>query len=512
MRRGGSGILLAALALLGCRPDPTRSPNVLKLANIAEPASLDPARVAGMPEARIATALFEGLTRLSGDSARPDEARSWDVSGNGLVWTFHLVPRTWSDGHPVTARDYVWSWNRAAAPAMAAPYAESFKIFRGGAERLKNGRDTLLVRAPDDSTLQLELAQPTPILPQLLAQPVMFPVERAVVERFGDSWTDPVHFVCNGPWRLGWWHPYRSLLAVARRDRSERPGIDSLLFLPVEDPLTAWQMSRAGQVDWLFQLPLSRQKIALRRPGFRSTPQYATYFYRLNVTRRPCNDRRVRQALQLSLPREAITRFVTGSGEEPATGLVPASPRYRPAGTVKTDFVKARALLAQAGYPGGRGFPKLEILYNSLDLHRRIAEVVVKTWRDSLGIPATLVNYEWKSYLEAMEKLDYQVVRSSWVADYLDPQSFLEIFRSGSGNNRTGWKSRSYDSLLDLALSQPSRRQELFRKAEALLLDEAPILPVYVYRNLEWRNPRLTGIAESPLGLYDWTRVRWSRP
>lgn len=504
-------LIATLLPLLGCGQDPSRSPGVLKLANTAEPASLDPHLAAGIPEVRILTALFEGLTRLSGDSAVPAQALRWETAPDRLHWTFHLRPARWSDGTPLTARDYVWSWNRAVLPATAAPYADLLEVVAGAKARRKNGTDTLAVRAPDDSTLEVELDHPTAFLPLLLAQPIAWPVPRQAIERFGAGWTAPEHFVGSGPWRLSWWHPYRSILAVRRVDRRE-PHIDSLLFLPVEDALTAWQMSRAGQVDWLFQIPLSRLAAAAARTGFVSTPQYATYFYRFNVSRKPFDDPRVRRALSLAVPRRELVRYVTAAGEEPAQGLLPAlAGRTRP--PLETDVAQARRLLAEAGYPGGKGLRPFEILYNSLDLHRRLAEAVARTWKDSLGLEVRPLNYEWKSYLEAVKRLDYDVARGAWVGDYLDPSTFLDIFRSTSGNNRTGWKDPDYDSLLSRAArAAPQARPGLLDSAHARLLQGCPIAPVYHYRNLEWRNPRLTGIVENALGLYDWTLVRWRRP
>ncbi|MEN9353763.1 MAG: Periplasmic oligopeptide-binding protein precursor [Fibrobacterota bacterium] len=514
MRIPGRVLGIGLLALLGaCTPDPSRSATVLKIANPAEPASLDPALVAGVPEVRVVSALFEGLTSLSGDSVVPCHARGWDISPDGLIWTFHLALHRWSDGTQVTASEYVWAWNRATVPALGAAYADLFDCMLGAKERRKDGITPLGARAPDDSTLVVTLAHPVPFLPLLLAQPVTFPVPRRAVERFGSRWTRPEHILTNGPYRLAWWKPWRSILAVARQDRGEKAGIDSLLFLPVEDALTAWQMSRAGQVDWLFQLPLSRLKPAQARPGFHSTPQFGTYFFRINVTRKPFDDVRVRQALQAAMPREDLVRYVTSAGELPARRLVPAIGTYPRSDSVRTDFVTARRLLREAGFPGGQGFPRFEILFNSLDLHRRIAEVVARTWHDSLGLDVGLLNYEWKSYLEAMKGLDYAVARGAWVGDYLDPQTFLDVFRSTSGNNRTGWKNAGFDSLLDLSVkSQGQERLEILKQAEGRLLEDAALIPVYFYRNLEWRNPRIEGIVENPMGLYDWTRARWRQP
>jgi oligopeptide transport system substrate-binding protein len=504
-------VAVATLGLLGCGRDPSRNPNVLKLANMAEPASLDPALAAGVPEIRILASLFEGLTRLSGDSAAPANARAWETSPDQLRWTFHLRPARWSDGKALTARDYVWSWNRATLPQTAAPYADLLDVVGGARSRRKTGTDTLAVRARDDSTMEVDLDHPVAFLPLLMAQPITWPVPRHVIDSFGSHWTDPKHFVGNGPWRLAWWHPYRSILAVRRSDRNE-PRIDSLLFLPVEDAQTAWQMSRAGQVDWLFQIPLSRLKTAPSRLGFVSAPQYATYFYRFNATRKPFNDPRVRRALSLAIPRRELVRFVTAAGEEPAQGLLPPlGGRILP--PLETDIPAARRLLAQAGFPAGKGFPAFEILYNSQDLHRRLAEVVARTWQDSLGITARPLNYEWKSYLEAVKRLDYSVARGAWVGDYLDPSTFLDIFTTTSGNNRTGWNDALYDSLLARAgRSAPILRMARLDSAHARLLQECPIAPVYHYRNLEWRNPRLAGIAENALGLYDWTLVHWRTP
>jgi ABC-type oligopeptide transport system substrate-binding subunit len=486
--------------------------NVLRFNNGAEPETIDPALVSGQSDGRLARALFEGLATCDPRTLepRPGQAARWETSADGLTWTFHLRPGlVWSDDVPLTARDFVWSWLRVLRPATAARNASLLHAI-AGAEDFNRGTapdsSRVGLSAPDDTTLVVRLASPVPYLLQLAAYPTWLPVPRHAVERWGERWTRPGHLVSNGAFVLERWRQ-NDRFELARNPRyrdAARVRLDRVVAYSVDDLSTSSNLYQSGRLDWNTSgyVPSPFVPCLRGKADFRSAPFQAVYFYSMNVTRRPFDDVRVRRALNLAVDRDAIARDLLKGTRAPWGRLTPQGyPGYPAPPALGHDPARAREFLAQAGYPGGQGFPKISILFSTSEDHRRIAEAVQAMWTKELGIPVELRNMEWGSTLQATTTLQYDVARRSWIGDYLDPGTFLEIMRGGDGNNRTGWSDPRYDRLLLAARneSDPAERLSLLGEAESLLLADGPVIPIYHYSTVELVKPYVRGLWSNAL-------------
>jgi oligopeptide transport system substrate-binding protein len=497
MKRMGRIGLLGLLALgatLGGASGTSAQEPIFRISNLAEPESLDPGIVTGVPEHRIISNLFEGLaTNDPRDlSPRPGMARSWSLSGDGLVYTFTLRDATWTDGRRVTAHDFVYAWERVLNPKTGAKYAQQLFYLKNG-EEYNKGKLTdftqVGVRAVDDRTLHVTLRAPTPYFLFLTTFYTLYPVPRWAVEAHGKDWVKPGKIVSNGPFRLASWVPQRELVLDKNPAHWDAATVRlrKAVFIPTDDMNTAYKQFLAGDSDWLTGVPPAQIEAARQRPEWYVSPYLGTYYFRFNVTRPPLNDVRVRKALAMAVDRESLTKFVTKAGEIPTSSFVPVNmPGYEGIRGLPYDPAAAKKLLAEAGYPDGRGFPKTELLYNTSEQHRAITQAVQQMWKESLGVQVELVNVEWKVYLARQGQLDYQISRAGWIGDYVDPNTFLDMWITGGGNNQTGWSSARYDDLISRAgrTLDAKERMKLFHEAERILVvDEAPIMPLYTYVN-----------------------------
>ncbi|VVM08518.1 Periplasmic oligopeptide-binding protein [Methylacidimicrobium cyclopophantes] len=485
----------------------------LVLINGPEPESLDPHVITGQPEGRICKALFEGLTAEDKNgTVVPGIAQEWTVSPDGRVYRFTLRQSCWSDGSPLTAHDFVASWQRALDPQMAAKYADLF-YFIENAEAYNTGRlrdfSQVGVRVIDSRTLEIRLVGPTPFFPSLCAQPIFFPVPLTIIKKHGENWIKPGKLIGNGPYLLDSWQINDRI--VLRKNprywRADTVRIPWIEALAVTRASTAFNLFASGKADLVLDkglIPTFFLSELRNKPYFHSAPFLATYFYRINVTSPPLKDPRVRKALALAIDRERLIRTITRGGELPAHSLTPPGiPGYSPPNGSGYDPERARALLADSGFPKGRGFPPLTLLYNSGEQNEQIATEIQAFWHQILGISVSLRNQEWKVYLNSVQSLSYQIARSSWVGDYEDPFTFLGCFLRNSGNNNTGWSNARYEKLLAEATLtlDPKERFFLLQKAEAILVDEElPIIPIYFYSGIMlYDGSRIGGIAANLL-------------
>lgn len=534
--RRTAAALAVALALASCAPpDATtlathgrkffgsvRPPreNVLRFNNGPEPEMLDPGIMSGQSEGRTARIQFEGLTAPHPQTLEPipGQAYRWTISADGLTYTFHLRPGlAWSDGAPLGAGDFVYAWRRALAPATASRAAALLYAIEG-AERFNRGETAdpgeVGVTAPDDSTLVVRLREPTPYFLYLTSYYTFMPVPRAAIERWGRTWTAPGHIVVNGPFVLRSHRQNERIVFVKNPRYWDAAGVrlDGIVTYAIDDLGTATNLYKAGSIDWnpSGYIPSPFLPFVRAFDDYVTGEYQGTYFYSFNVTRAPFDDVRVRRALNLAVDREAIARDLL-KGTRRAWGRIAPSgyPGYAGPAPVGFDPDSARRLLAAAGFPDGRGFPRFTILFNTSEDHRRIAEAVQAMWRRELNVPVELLNQEWATVQQATVGLKYDVARRSWIGDYLDPNSFLDILRTGDGNNRTGWSEPRYDALLRAAGREldPAKRMALLADAERLALDAAVFIPVYHYSTHELVKPYVRGIHHTALDLHPLTRV-----
>lgn len=484
--------VIFASFLVGCGP--RLAPAEFTFVNGIEPESLDPHIITGQPEYRLCQALGEGLTSRNGKGEiEPGIAERWEISPDGRIYTFYLRSSQWSDGSPLTAPQFERSWLRACSPTLASSYAELYysilnaQAYNQG--QIKDARQ-VGIRALDEKTLQVTLAHPTPFFLDLVSLPMFHPIYFPALEKWGDDWIKPGKSVTNGAYQLVDWRidDRIKLQKNPRYWRAQTVAINRIDVLTTNRASTAFNLFYSGLADLIIDkglIPAFFVDQLLDKPYFHSAACLATYFYRFNVTRPPLNDVRVRRALALAIDKNRIVQRITRAGEPPAPSLVPPGiPGYTGAKGLSYDPEAARASLAAAGFPGGKGFPVISILYNSSEQNEQVATAIQAMWKETLGITVTLRNQEWKVYLNTQEQLDYDICRSSWVGDYNDPHTFLDMFVTGRGNNRTGWSDKIYDQLIERSSREidGAGRFTLLREAETRLVEEElPIVPIYHY-------------------------------
>ena len=598
--------------------------------NGAEIKTMDPAQATGSPEGRVINALFEGLLR-SMPAGEPDElgripmkpvargmADRFTVTADGTVYRFHIrEDARWTNGDPVTATDFAWSWMRFLHPETASEYnyqlfyvrgAEKFntvqlavgdkveveladrktpELFPRGTIRRGILRDLILpaadtadrdnqeveaadgveaisgkaifivefqnessstaatetiayavsadgslagidelkqtytgnfplsdiqpckhvlydfnevgIRVLSSQDLEVTLNSATAFFPELVAFYPLHPVHRGCVEQYGARrFTKAEHIVSNGPFRLIE-RRIRDRIRLTKNEQywnAAEVELESIDVMSIQSETTSLNMYLTGQLDWDTTPPNTMIPILKKRDDFVSTPFLASYFYRVNTEKPPLNNPLVRRALNLAIDKRSIVDNVVKGGQSPASSFVPPGMNgyegYRGSGH---NVKLARQLLAEAGYPNGKGLPQIEILYNTADSHRDIAEVIQQDWKKNLGINVVLRNLEWGSFLDSLRTGDYMVARSGWIGDYPDPNTFLDMFVTGGPNNQTNWGNAKYDNNIKLAKSEPDPavRMQLFVEAETILMKEQAIMPIYFYVSKNMVQPRIEG-------------------
>lgn len=505
---------------------------ILLLGNGTELETIDPHIATGNPERQVTTAIFEGLiayhpTDDYGDS--PGAAVSWE-NENFTVWRFHLQAEgRWSDGKRVTAHDFVYSFQRMLTPELASDYAEML-YFMKNAEAFNKGElkdfSQVGVKALDDLTLEITLTGPTPYFTSVVKHPSWFPVPRHVIEKHGGmvdrfaQWTRPENIVNNGPFKLKEWR-FNHILKVEPNPYywdASKVKLHEIHYFPITNEGTEERAFRNGQLHATHTLPLDRIPYYRenRKDVFREVTQLSVYFYRFNTTRPPLDNVKVRQALALSIDRESIIRNVLRGAQRPAVAYTPTSDKgYQGPNVMRFDPEKARRLLAEAGFPDGKGFPKFEILINTMEAHRLIAQAVQSMWREHLGIEVSVINQDWQVYLDSQRRMAFEICRGAWGGDYMDPMTFLSMWTKNHGNNMSGWSNPRYEDLLrqSAQIGDQEQRFAVLKEAETLLMDEVPIIPVYWYARSTLLRPEVKHWRESLLDdrPYKWLDLEASK-
>ena len=499
---------------------------ILHIGNGDEPQELDPHIVTGNIEAKLCQALLEGLLAQHPEDLHliPGVARSWQESKDGKTYIFHLrEDAKWSNGDPVTAADFVYSWRRALLPALGNNYAYMLYYLKN-AKRFHQREITdfsaVGVKAPDDWTLKVELENPTPFFLQLLTHMSYFPVHPPTIEAFGATdergtlWTRPGNHVGNGPFKLKEWVLNRSIVVEKNEHYwdADRVKLEQIIFYPIQNVTTEERMFRAGQLHITGSAPVDKVAYYLKeRPeALKIFPYFSTYYYMFNTGAAPLDRQKVRQALAMSIDRQQIVDKITKAGELPAFSYTPPDTNsYTATAQLDYDVERARTLLAEAGYPGGEGLPTIELMYNTSEGHRRIAIALQQMWKANLNVNITLLNQDWKVYLDKRDAQDYQIARAGWIGDYLDPNTFLNMYTSSSGNNDTGWSNQRYDELLAQAAGtiEQESRYALLQEAEAILMTELPIMPIYTYVSKSLVSPDVNGWYPNILDIHPYKYI-----
>lgn len=512
---------LAVLGLAGCarRESPVVQGNregVLYRGNASEPESLDPYLVRGAVEWTIVGGLFEGLVvaDMVTLEPKPGVAERWEVSADGLVYTFHLRANAkWSDGTAVTARDFEYGARRLLAPKLGASHAENNLFFVRGARDYQAGREKdfaqVGVKAIDDRTLEMTVARPTPFF--LSALMLFFPVPQATVEKFAamdervNNWIRPGNLVGNGAFRLKAWKQNQGVVLERSPNYwdAARVRLNEIHFLPIENAPAEENAFRTGQLHLTSAVPLSKLEVYAREQpeALKIVDDRGIYFYSLNVARPPLDDKRVRRALALTVDRERLTRQVVKGGTQPAWNFTPpGTGGYTATAKLEFDPEKARALLKEAGYEGGRGLPPIELLVDSREQHRVIAEALQQMWRQHLGVTVQLRNQESQVLNAAKRQMDFQMVRGSWNATtFQDPFYFLGAWRTDGLYNEAKWSSAEFDRMIDATWTvDAAARAEAFQRAEAIFLDEMPAIPLFFSRQTILMSPSVKGWQPYP--------------
>lgn len=490
----------------------------LRYAVAAEPETLDPRKSTSIPASIVEAQLFEGLTSLdAANNPVPAGAVSWEVSPDGLKYTFHLRPGAkWSNGEPVTAHDYEFAWKTTLSPELASSYAyQLFYLKNGQAYNEKNAAAADVgVRARDDHTLEVILEKPTPFFPSLVAVHTYYPVNRKAAAN--DKWAGSADtFVGNGPFRMVTWvHDNKMELSPNQHywdaARVKMPGLE---FVLVDSAATRLLMFENKQLDMADSPPVTEIPRLQREGKLIVFPFLGVSHFPFNVARPPFDNPKVRKAFTLAMDRRAIIDKVARGGQTPALAFVPPGVPdaadggdFRRAGGdyfTDNDAAAARKLLAEAGYPDGRGLPPVTFLYNTGESNKLIAEAVQEMWKKNLGVEVQLANQELKVFYDNLDKHAFQVAIDSWIGDYLDAMTFLELFETGNGNNSPGYSNPAYDRLLALArgATDARARSKALHAAEKVLLEDAVTAPLYFSTSPVMIRQNVKGQVRTVLGV-----------
>mgnify|MGYP003269605729 FL=1 len=502
----------------------------------SEPQTIDPALNSAVDGAIMINHMFEGLVKWVDDGegnavTAPGQAESWEkvVNDDGTVtYTFTLRDGIkWSDGQPVTAADFEYTWKRLANPETAADYCYMIDMVQGYADVASGAADpdTLGIKAIDDKTLEVVLSYDCPYFEEIMAFPATFPVRQDMVEG-NEQWTyDPATYIGNGPYKMAEWSHNAYILAEKNENYYdyENLGPDTIRFTLLDDANAMLTAYNSGELDFIENFPTDEMANYLASGEITVADYLGTYYVCFNTEDEVFSDPLIREAFSLAIDRNYIVENVSQAGEVPATAYVPsgvndaAGPSGDDFRTVGGEYYsvaaedyeanceKARELLAEAGYPNGEGFPTVEYTYNTDDKHKAIAEALQNMWQEVLGVTVTLSNQDWNVFLESRKQGDYQIARNGWIADYNDPCSFLDMWYTDGGNNDAQYSNPEYDAQIDAAkaTSNQEERMAAFHAAEDILIEQDSVLaPIYFYTQPYMLADDIQGMYYTPLGYF----------
>lgn len=529
LSRSSSFSLLLSLALgLGlaaCKPTAKDGGEVRFRVNLGtEPPSLDWSLATDHVSFNVIANLMVGLTEFDKDlKPAPVIAKSWEVLDGGQRLIFHLRDDVkWSDGQPVRAQDFEYSWKRLLNPKTASQYAYILYDIANAQDYAEGKLDDpslVGVRAEDDRTLAVTLRHPVAYFLAITTFEVTYPQRRDVIEKFAGRWTEPGNIVTNGPFLLtAWKHENEIELTANPHFFRGKPAVDKVTMLMIQEKTTAVAMYEQGHLDFLDEShgipPLDKPRLS-KLPGFKLVPQLRGEYYSFVVDQKPFDDPKVRKAFALAIDREVLPKILQGGPTPASSWIPPGMLAHNPSIGLRFDPEEARRLLKEAGYPGGKGLPPIILGYNTDEEKKLVAEAIQSMWQRHLGVVVKLENQEWKVYLSRLRSDPFPVFRAGWGADYPDPDNFMKIFTSNSGINNGRWKNPRYDRLLDLAAreSDPKKRAELYNEAQKILTEiDTAVVPLYWKTEATLLSPKFTGLEYNSMARMDLRHVRPVKP
>lgn len=518
--------LVLSLAACGGGENAAGGDGVVDICVGSEPASIDPALNSAVDGAIMLQHAFEGLVKWVDDGEgnavlAEGMADSWEVSEDGLVWTFHIrEDAKWSDGEPVTSNDFEYSWRRAVSPDTAADYEYMLDMVAGYAE------GNLQIECPDANTFVVTLSAPCPYFEEICAFPATFPVRQDIIEANGDQWTfDPATYISNGPFKMTKWEHNAYILFEQNENYYAKDDLTAttLKFHLMDDANAIYAAYKSGELDYIQNFPQDETSNLIANGEVSIADYVGSYYVNFQTQKAPFDNPRIREAFSLVIDRNYIVEQVTGAGEVAAAGFVPAGV-YDFAGAGSDDFrtvggdyysidsadyeancEKAREILAEEGYPNGEGFPVVEYLYNTDDKHKAIGEALQHMWQEELGVTVTLQNQEWNVFQTERKAGNYGIARGGWIADYNDPMTFLDMFMTGGGNNDPQYANPAYDKLIKeaKATTDLEKRMKLMHEAEDMLVGtDHVVAPIYFYTQPYMMHSNIQGMYYTPLGYF----------
>lgn len=494
-----------------------------------DPETVDPALNSAVDGGNMILHAFETLMSVDSENKIvPGQAESMEVSDDGLTYTFHLRKGLkWSDGTPLTANDFVYSWKRLADPNTAAPYAMDMLGYVKGYKEASNGDlDALGVSAPDDDTFVVEMASPCVYFSKLITHGSMVPVQQATIEANGDQWTlTPETYVSNGPLKMIEWVPGSHIIFAKNENywNADKVTVNTLKFVLMEDSNAAYSAYQTGEVSMIKDVPTEEVPSLRGNEDFHVDPLMGTYYISFQTEKEPFNNPDVRMALSLAIDRDYVANTVMQGTYSPATNFVGPGLSDAEDGSSfeevtrknnggdffnvadhDADIAKAKELLANAGYPDGAGFPTIEYMTNDAGYHKPLAEYLQSCWKEALGVNMDIKVVEWSTFTPTRRAGDFQVARNGWVYDYDDPSNMINLLETNNGNNDGKYSNPEFDALVEKARTTADKEEhyKLLHEAENMLLEDTAMAPV-AYENDFWvQSPKLKGTWHSPYGYW----------
>ncbi|HSX85692.1 MAG TPA: peptide ABC transporter substrate-binding protein [Cellvibrio sp.] len=510
-------ILLAAIVSCSSKTDDKsdleKTQQVLRMSIGAFPGTIDPHQVTDMPGLKVVVALMESLlvTDYLTFTQHPAVAESWEELEDGTLYRFTLRENAeWSNGETITAEDFVYAWQRILSPGLGNQFALDYYAIKNAGAFHKGEIDDFTqvgVKALSERLLEFRLEKRDPLFLKRLSDARTAPVHRATVEKFGaiddpnNPWIRAGNYVGNGPFILKRWE-LNQIIEVEKNPHywdAEKITLEKVLFNPADSESIEERLFRSGQIDIAFGGRIPVDKIARYKAEapdvFFSQPAYATYFYLFNVQKPPFDNVDVRKAFSYAIDKNLITQRITKNGEAIANALSPISEAYKPPQMQEYNPQLAREHLAKAGFPGGKGFPQVALSYNTAEIHQALAVAIQQMWKKELNVDVVLENQEWKVFLDFRQNLQHDIARAGSSSSFADPVDFLDSLRTGHGLNDTGWSNREYDELVESSnqAATQQERYELLYKAEQILLDQLPLIPIFYYNYSLLKSPQVKG-------------------